>query len=420
MNAPRVCAITCDCYPDDPLVRRTSEAAASAGYDYHVICAQKNGQGLEEVFNGVQIHRLYMRGRHGKPLGRITGNPFVTTVFLWLYFTVLAMWKVGRLHLKERFDVIHVHNLPDFLVFAALIPKLFGAKVILHVQDVSPELMASRSKPISRRITFLLANLQERISTAFADHVVTVGWPFEKLLLQRGVHPQRLSSILNSADPNLFRSERRTEPFLGQPSADRPLIFMYHGTFGLAAGLDLGLRAFAKALSKAPHIRLHLKGGGPAIDDLKQLTQDLNIGDHVTFYPGGPVDEVVTFISQGDVGIIPYRSNGFMDLLLPTKAYEFALMRRPMIVSSTVATRSMFRQESVAFCQPGDEDGLVEAMIDLYNHPLKRSTLIANAEEDYLPYHWEEMAERYRQLLKTLAMKGPKQMEGSQTREMSA
>src|SRR5690349_15289775 len=120
MNAPRVCAITCDCYPDDPLVRRTAEAAASAGSDYHVICAQKAGTGLEEVFNGVHIHRLYMRGQNGKPRGRISGLPFMKTVYLWSVFTVLAMWKVGRLHLKERFDVIHVHNLPDFLVFAAL------------------------------------------------------------------------------------------------------------------------------------------------------------------------------------------------------------------------------------------------------------------------------------------------------------
>ena len=50
MNAERhvmalvlVCAITCDCYPGDVLVRRTAEAAASAGYEYHVICSMREG-----------------------------------------------------------------------------------------------------------------------------------------------------------------------------------------------------------------------------------------------------------------------------------------------------------------------------------------------------------------------------------------
>ena len=57
-----------------------------------------------------------------------------------------------RLHLKHAYDVIHVHNMPDFLVFSALFPKLLGAKVILEVQDVSPELMAAKAKGRMQRI----------------------------------------------------------------------------------------------------------------------------------------------------------------------------------------------------------------------------------------------------------------------------
>jgi glycosyltransferase involved in cell wall biosynthesis len=406
MSLIRVCAITCDCYPDDPVVRRTAEAAASAGYEYHVICSLRDAQTSYELFNGVHVHRIYLRGRDGKPLGRITAMPFPRMFRLWTFFAFLAFAKVTRLHFKLRFDVIHVHNLPDFLAFAALIPKSLGARVILHVQDVAPELMAVKAKGFFRRLTVPLARWQERLATGFADHVVTVGWPFEQLLLKRGVRREKLSCVLNSADPSIFHEGKRTGPFLGGATAERPIVVMYHGTCSERFGLDVAVRAFAKARAVAPHLDLHLKVSGDSLPNLKQLAQTLNVADHVVFSPVGPIDEVVDFVAQGDIGIIPYPSNGFTDLALPTKAYEFAWMRRPMIASDTVGIRSMFRPGSIRLCGPSNIESFAEAIIDLYEHPQKRAQLVAGAEQDYANYRWELMAERYQRLIASLARTG--------------
>ena len=40
--------------------------------------------------------------------------------------------------------MIHVHSVPDFLVFAALVPKLLGARIILDIHDILPEFYASK------------------------------------------------------------------------------------------------------------------------------------------------------------------------------------------------------------------------------------------------------------------------------------
>lgn len=409
MASIRVCAITTDCYPEDPLVRRTAEAAASGGYEYHVICSMRDGQPKYELFNGVHVHRVRIRGRKGKPLGRITARPVYEMLVLWTFFALLAFWKVARLHSKLKFDVVHVHNLPDFLVFSALIPKILGARVILEVQDVAPELMAAKAKGVFRGIAVRLARWQERVSTVFADHVLTVGWPFEQPLLRRGVPQEKLSSVLNSADPKIFPEQKRSAPFLGEATAERPIILMYHGTFAERNGLDIAMRAFAKALTAAPHLRLHLNGGGEEVPRLKQLAQTLDVADRVTFSPLGPLEKVADFIVQGDIGIIPYRSDGFMDMVLPTKSYEFAWMRRPMIASNTLAIRSLFRPGSVRLCEPSNADSFAEAIIDLYQDPQKRAQLIAGAAEDYEQYRWEIMAERYCQLIASLAQKGAQQ-----------
>src|SRR5258708_29262180 len=43
-----------------------------SGYEYHVICSMDDGETKYEVFNGVHVHRIRIRGSKGKPLGRIT------------------------------------------------------------------------------------------------------------------------------------------------------------------------------------------------------------------------------------------------------------------------------------------------------------------------------------------------------------
>ena len=75
-----------------------------------------------------------------------------------------------------------------------------------------------------------------------------------------------------------------------------------------------------------------------------------------------------------------------------------------MIASNTRAIRSMFRSESIVLCDPSNPESFAEAMIDLYQHPEKRASLVANAAEDYMPYRWELETKRYQQLLAALTL----------------
>ncbi len=68
----------------------------------------------------------------------------------------------------------------------------------------------------------------------------------------------------------------------------------------------------------------------------------------------------------------------------------------------------MFRPDSVVLCEPSDADSFAAAIIDLYQRPEKRQRMVADAAEDYTPYCWETMAERYQQLLLTLSQTGSK------------
>src|SRR5438874_833472 len=186
MSSLRVAAITFDWYPYEVRALRLAEAAVNAGYEVDVICLQQPGEKMYEVDNGVHIYRLPVR-RIDRSLPR--------KILSWCLFLLFAGVIITWLYLKRRYDVVHIHNMPDFLVFSGLFPKLLGAKIILDVQDVSPELMAAKVLGPQRWLVTCLATWQEHISTAFAHHVVTTGMPFEMLLLQRGVPQNKITSI---------------------------------------------------------------------------------------------------------------------------------------------------------------------------------------------------------------------------------
>lgn len=397
MISLHVGTITYDWYPADPRVRRLAEAAATAGYDVDVICLRQPEEARYEVYHGVKIYRL--------PMNRGFGGSLPATVLNWCWFLLMAALVITRLHFKHAYDVIHVHNMPDFLVFSALIPRLFGAKVILDVQDVSPELMAIKTKGRKRQIVTTLARWQEHLSVSFAHHVITVGWPFEELLLQRGAPKEKLSVIINSVDTALFPAAYRDRCESKLTGQKTPFILMYHGTVAERNGLDVAVRALALALREVADLRLDIKGRGEYLPRVQQLAVELGVADHIVFTGPGPLEGVVDFVAHGDVGIIPYRCDDFMKLVLPTKAYEFAWMHRPIIASDTPAIRSMFRPESIMLCDPNRAEEFADAILDLYHHPEKRAQLVENAAADYAAFAWEPQAKYYQYLLASLARK---------------
>ena len=122
-GAERVAMLAHTCYLRDPRVRREAEALAEKGMEVHVISLSEDGNapgGREprrSTVNGVQVHRLPIRRKRGGPLRYL---------YEYLMTGFLGGLKLASLHFRGRLKVVHVHNMPDLLVCAALIPRLGG------------------------------------------------------------------------------------------------------------------------------------------------------------------------------------------------------------------------------------------------------------------------------------------------------
>ena len=394
MKDLRLAAVGYDYYPCVPRILRMAEAAADAGHEMHVICLRDRGEKGHEVHNGVIVHRL--------PLSRSFEGTILHTLLGWAKFLLGAGMTLTWQQLRRPYQVIIVHNMPDFLVLAALPSRLLGAKVVLDVEDISPELMAAKSGPRLRDLLFRVAALQERISISLVDRVVTTGWLFHGRLQARGVPSQKIQVVLNSADPRLFPSSRRCPPPSWSPGYDGPFTITYYGTIAERNGLDTAVRALALALPRAPRLRLDIMGHGEHLPRVKALVEEFGIGKHVTFKSPCRIEEIVDFVLHGDAGIIPYHRDGFAELVLPTKAYELAWMQRPIIAADTPAIRSMFRPGSALLCDPANPKSFADALVQLYEHPELQRQMVDEATSDYAPFRWERERAKYQAYVASL------------------
>ena len=192
-----VCILRHSSYPAELNVRREAEALFKDGYEVHVICLREEAQPAREVIGGIQVRRLPVRHRRGK---------IARYLFEYNAFFLLASIELLRLHQRFRLRAIQVNTMPDYLVFAALIPRLLGARVVLHLHEPMPELFATMFP--QRRYAWLrtLIRWSERLSLAFADRVLTVTNEMRDNVSRRGADAGKITVIVNVPDDDLIRS----------------------------------------------------------------------------------------------------------------------------------------------------------------------------------------------------------------------
>jgi glycosyltransferase involved in cell wall biosynthesis len=278
-------------------------------------------------------------------------------------------------------------------VFAAVGVKLSGAKVILDLHDLMPEFFASKFDSGMDSWPVRLVIWQEQLSCRFADHVITVTEVWRKTLIERGVPAEKVSVVMNVADPRIFRREENGK----RPSPNgHGFHLIYHGTFTHRYGVDLIIHAVEKVRPYIPDIHATLLGGGEYRDELIKLAQELNLARHIeisqTLLPAG---ELPPLLQQADVGIVPNRSNIFTDGLLPTKLMEYVALGKPVIAARTPTITTYFDDNMVAFFRPGDANDLANCIVSLYNDSQRQSQLAQNAEKFNQQYSWNKVAANY-------------------------
>jgi glycosyltransferase involved in cell wall biosynthesis len=363
-------------YPLDTRVRREVAALLDAGHEVEVVCLRRKGEKLRERDGRLSIWRIPIEHQRGAGIAYVLEH----AVFL-----VAAGLLLGFLHLRRRYDVVQANTIPDTVVFAALIPRLTGARVLIDLHECMPEFFETRFGP--GRGVRLVARA-EQLAIRFAHRAITCTEPMRRRFAERGADPERIDVVLNSADERLF------SPRDAAPHDDFRLIC--HGTLEDRYGVDTVIRAVALLAGELPELRFDVFGEGSQREELIALAEELGVGDRVRFSDGFvPLDELLDGIAAADIGIVAMKRDSFRDLTHCNKMFDYFSMRTPAAVSWTRSVAEYFDEDAVEFFTSDDPEDLARAIRRLHDDPARRASLVEGATRENEPYRWPRQRDLY-------------------------
>ena len=313
-----------------------------------------------------------------------------------LRFLCVSSILLMRRHRRIRYDVVHVHNVPDFLVFAAWYPKWKGAKLILDIHDIVPELFANKFGTHANNSYVRLLKAVEKAAAAFADHVIVSNHLWYETITARSVSKDKSSVFLNHTDPAIFYRRVRTRN-------DGKFIILFPGSFLSHQGLDLAIEALILVKDKVPDAELHLYGGGGAGEDLQRQAERLGLLGSVKFCGGRSLDQIAEVIANADLGVVPKRADSFGNEAYSTKIMEFMSQGIPVVVSKTKIDSYYFDEKVVCFFPSGDVEALANAIVNVATDQHLREQLIAGGYEYVRRHDWGTNKADYRALVDSLS-----------------
>jgi glycosyltransferase involved in cell wall biosynthesis len=347
-----------------------------------VICLREtDDQPLHEVFNGVHVTRVPLKRRRAGKMAYL---------FQYGTFILLAGVILTRRTIQHRFDLVHVHNMPDVLVFSALIPKLFGARIILDLHDPMPELMMSifGLRENSYLVRFL--KILEKLSLRFSDAAITVNEAFRKIFVSRSCARKKITVIMNSPDEEIFRFQQPATAAVTEPDASKPFIVMYHGSLVERHGLDLAVQALVKVRASIPEAQLEIFGQRtPFLERVLQSAKTAGLGEDALRYLGPKnLEEIALAIRDCHVGIIPNRKSIFTQLNTPTRIFEFLSQGKPVIAPRAPGILDYFGPQELVLFELGDSEDLAAKIEYVFRRPAEVAQMLARAQRVYREHKW--------------------------------
>ena len=357
-------------YQHDAYLRRYLEALLQAGAQVDVLCLRHPDYPTPAQRPNLRIFTIPATRSHGSFLSYLFGY---STAFL-----LFTAWLLV-LYIRNPYHVIHIHNMPDFLIFTALIPRMLGAKLILDIRDPMPEFYRSKFKLRARSLTMHCLQMQERLSAAAAHAVVTPNANFKHNLISRHIPEDKITLLPYRPDPHLFNRRNVKKDKTNHPGS---FTLIYPGTIAPRYGLDVAIRALPLLKASIPQIRLVIIGPQTTYSaQLADLAEELGVSAQVDLQPAIALNKIPQQIAQANVGIYPAYPDAHMSIATPMKVLEYITMGIPVIAARLKGLEERLDNRAVMFFEPGDVEQFSDCVTELANSPARRAQLVQNADE---------------------------------------
>jgi len=319
--------------------------------------------------------RMVCSGWKGGPARAVVDGIDVTRVSTRYGFAVRGRGAVRRALAEETPDILveDINKVPLFTAgltdspMCAIVPHLFGGTAFNEAPWPMAAAVWLAERPLAtayRRAGF------HAISESTRDDLVA-----------RGVRRECIRVIHPGVDASRFRPD---------PAVRRaaPPAFLYIGRLRRYKGVDIAIRAFARALAQRPDLRFDVAGSGDTRPELERLVAELGIGHAVTFHGFVTEAQKLDLLRSTTANIFPSPKEGWGITVV-----EAAACGTPSLASDSPGLQDSVRHGETGYLVPhGDETALAARMLELAGDPALVARLGAAARTFAETLTWDQAA----------------------------
>ena len=332
------------------------------------------------VINGVTVISLAASRHRGGSKARYALD--------YAWFFILAAVTLTVRHVHRPYRVIQAFSMPDFLAFAALIPKLLGSRVIAYMGEPTPELAETLYGP--GLLSGILARI-EQWTLRFADHSITVTEQLKQRYVERGARGDQITVVLNGADPGAVFAGWSPRAGAASPG----FTAVCHGTIEERYGQDTIIEAARLLRGELPDLRVFITGRGSRSAEVAKMIAGHGLADIVRFEGWVSRDRLNDILHSADVGIVAQKSSPYSNLVHTNKMVDYWLFGLPVIAGRLRATAATYGDDVIEYFEPGNAAQLAAAIRRLSANPGRRAELAGNGQLALRSNGWQAQRAAY-------------------------
>jgi glycosyltransferase involved in cell wall biosynthesis len=340
------------------LVRKGFEVEAVTGFPNYPGGKVYDGYRMRllqrEVIDGVQITRLPLYPSHdGSALRRIAN-----------YASFAASSLFYGLFMLKRPDVIYAYHPPLTVgVTASLLRLIRRIPVVYDIQDMWPDTLRATGMLNNERLLSVISRVCDWVYRR-VDRIVVLSSGFRRLLIERGVPPEKLDVIYNWCDEVALQAAPVSSP---DSAPDGQFRVVFAGNMGKAQALGTVVEAAELLSSERPEVRFVLVGSGIEVDSLKQLVAKKGL-ENVVFIPRVPMNEVGSILASSDALLVHLKDDPLFAITIPSKTQAYMAIGKPLLMAVRGDAAELVQQAACGVTAiPEDARSVADAAVRLAN-----------------------------------------------------
>tara|TARA_B100000315_G_scaffold249968_1_gene282002 strand:- start:692 stop:1879 length:1188 start_codon:yes stop_codon:yes gene_type:complete len=352
------------------------------------------------VYNGAKVDVIGLKNIDNANINNIDGINYIkinlsrqmrkgsqSYILQYLLFFVKSFLKILSLSRNNHYDIIYVHNIPDFLVFLAFFHKIFfSTKVILDIHDPMTESLRHRMKFRGSSVILKFVEIIERLSWEFSDELITVNKGCKTLIEKQMNYKKDVKIILNMPDRSLFQLDNPIDEV--EIFKDK-FVLLYTGTLSKWYGLDIAINSLNYLIDSIPNILIYIIGQGPEKNNLNKLIIEKGFSKYVIISDSVPQKQIIPLIYSCSIGISTHLAIDFSKIYFSTKVAEFIYCGKSVVCSRTQGILNYFDDDDLFFFEPGNIVDFSSKVLMVYNDSELVRTKIYNSKQKVKSLDWE-------------------------------